>query len=161
MQKHHSKILVLALGNEILHDDAVGILAARQLRNFSEQYFAMQEFCGGGFDLVEILNAYDFVLILDSIFTGKHPAGTILELSKNDFQEMFSLSPHHLGIPEAMQMIDVLQLPFPKHFCALAMEVENPYDIGEGLSDAVKNALPQFVKRAEQLLRRWKKHSVK
>jgi len=98
-------------------------------------------------------SAHTMLFLFSIVFL---PENIQQELSKEDFQNIFSLSPHHLGIPEALRMMDVLELSFPKHFCALAMKVENPYNFGEGLSDAVVNALQQFVERAERVLQRWK-----
>lgn len=42
---------------------------------------------GGGLDLLDVLEGYDRAVLLDAILTGKHPPGTILEFSAEDFKK--------------------------------------------------------------------------
>jgi hydrogenase maturation protease len=147
------KIVLVAFGNDILGDDAVGLAAGRILKKEMEDEIETVESPGTGLDLLEILEGYDQALLLDAIQTNRHPPGTILEFSTKDFEKVVTCSPHYVGIPEVFQLAERLGIDFPTDLRILAMEVENSYCIREGLNSSVQNALPEFVERAHQVLK--------
>lgn len=155
MTDQHPRILVLGLGNDILGDDAVGLLAARRLRALLPDSIDVLEAAGGGLELLDILEGYHRALLLDSIATGAHPSGTILEFSSDDFQAIVAPSPHYAGIPELLQMAERLGISFPTSIRILAVEVADPYQIREGLSDSATRALPALIQRAQQIIGNW------
>jgi hydrogenase maturation protease len=149
------RILVLGLGNDILGDDAVGLLAARRLRALLPETVDVVESGGGGLDLLDALEGYDRALLLDAILTGKHPPGTILEFSAEDFKKDDAPSPHYAGLPTVIQLAESLGIGFPNIFQIVAIEVENPYEVLEGLSKSVEAALPALIERAERTVHAW------
>jgi hydrogenase maturation protease len=151
----HSRILVLGLGNDILGDDAVGLLAARRLRASLPASVDVLEAAGGGIALLDILEGYDFALLLDSIATGTHPPGSILEFTSDKFRKLVAPSPHYTGVPELLQLAEQLDIPFPKTLRILALEIADPYEIREGLSQSATDALENLVARAKQILDSW------
>jgi hydrogenase maturation protease len=153
--EHHPRILVLGLGNDILGDDAVGLLAARRLRAFLPESVDVLEAAGGGIGLLDVLEGYDRALLLDSIATGIHAPGTILEFSSDDFRNLVAPSPHYTGIPELLQLAEHLDIPFPKTIRILALEIADPYQIREGLSRSADRALPPLVDLARQVVNSW------
>ena len=155
MTDQHPRIVVLGLGNDILGDDAVGLLAARRLRAFLPESVDVQEAGGGGLELLDVLEGYDRAVLLDSIATGVHPPGTILEFSSDDFQKVVAPSPHYAGVPELLQMAEQLGIPFPKTIRILAVEVEDPYTIREGLSQSATQALPTLVAEGSRIVESW------
>ncbi len=155
MTERHPRILVLGLGNDILGDDAAGLLAARRLRASLPETVDVLESAGGGLELLDLLEGYERALLLDSIVTGQHPPGTILEFTADDFQKIVAPSPHYTGIPELLQMAERLGIPFPRTIRILAVEVADPYQIREGLSASVTQALPELLARAREVLESW------
>jgi len=153
--EHSLRILVLGLGNDILGDDAVGLLAARRLRASLPASVDVLESAGGGLDLLDLLEGYGRALILDAIATGEHPPGTLLEFSAADFQKVIAPSPHFAGLPELLQMARQLTIPFPETISVLACEVADSYQIREGLSPSADAALPAVVARAERIVASW------
>jgi len=151
----HPRILVLGLGNDILGDDAVGLLAARRLRALLPESVEILESAGGGLELLDVLEGYDRALLLDSIATGNHPPGTILEFSADDFQKIVAPSPHYAGIPELLQMAEQLGIAFPRTIRILAVEVADPYQVREGLSPSAERALPILVSRTLRVVESW------
>ena len=149
------RILVLGLGNDILGDDAVGLLAARRLRALLPEAVRVEESGGAGLDLLDFLEGYDCALLLDAIATGRHPPGAVLEFSDADFQEVLVPSPHYAGIPEMLRLAKELGIPFPREIRILACEIADPYRIHEGVSDAVTAALPAYVSRAQEVVDAW------
>jgi hydrogenase maturation protease len=150
-----SRTVVLALGNDILGDDAVGLLAARALRKELDEEVDIVESGEAGLALLELLEGYDRALILDAIITGKHPAGSILAFGVEDFRTVVAPSPHYAGIPEVLALAARLGVRFPSQLRILAMEVQDPYSIRETLSVSVRVALPDYIERASLLLDSW------
>jgi hydrogenase maturation protease len=146
---------VLALGNDILGDDGVGLLAARALRREIDEEVDIIESAEAGFAMLELLTGYDRALILDAVVTGKHAPGTILSFGAEDFRTVVAPSPHYAGIPEVLALAERLGVPFPKQLSILAMEVQDPCSIRESLTVPVRVALPDLVERACGVLESW------
>ena len=155
MTEGRPRILVLGLGNDILGDDAVGLLAARRLRVLLPETVDVVESGGGGLDLLDVLEGYDRALLLDAILTGKHPPGTILEFSAEDLKKNDAPSPHYAGLPTVIQLAESLGIRFPHIFQIVAVEVENPYEVLEKLTPRVEAAIPHLVERATRVVAGW------
>jgi hydrogenase maturation protease len=148
-------ILVLGIGNDILGDDAVGIIAARALKEKYGRVVDIEEAPTGGFALMEYLEGYDRAVLLDAVVTGKHSPGSVIEFTKEDFKNCIGTSPHYVGLPEVFRLADGIGLHFPEELCVFAMEVENPYDFGYFLSPSTEHALPEFIRAVEAKLDQW------
>ncbi len=155
MNERSARILVLALGNDLLGDDGVGLEAARQIAGQVDGSVDVVETGEAGLALLELMEGYERALLIDSVVTGRYPPGTVIEFSPEDFRKVVAPSPHYAGLPEVMEMAHRLQIPFPQHIRILAMEVLNPYDFRIGFSKPVQEALPQLVQRARQVLQGW------
>jgi hydrogenase maturation protease len=147
------KTLVLGLGNELLADDAVGILAARALKEELESKADVVESLLAGMALLDLFIGYDRAIIIDAVKMGRHPPGTIYELGPEDLSSVIAPSPHYAGLPELLAMAKQLLLDFPKEIKIFALEVEDPYTIGSGLSAPVKQALGGLIQRVREYLR--------
>jgi len=150
-----SRPLVLALGNDLLGDDGVGLAAARLLREDLPPHVDVEETPTGGLDLLDWMEGRERVLLLDAVVSGRHPPGTVLELTRGDFKTGSLPSPHYAGLPDVLALAERLGIPFPRDLRVLAMEVEPPRELGTGLSPVVRAALPGFVDRARRLIRAW------
>ncbi|GIV15919.1 MAG: protein frxA [Armatimonadota bacterium] len=148
-----ARTLVLALGNDLLGDDSVGLEAARQIAEQVDGSVDVVESGEAGLALLELLEGYERALLIDSVVTGRYPPGTILEFSPEQFRRVIAPSPHYAGLPEVLEMARRLNLAFPKDIRILAMEVLNPYEFHIGFSSPVQEALPRLVHRALQILR--------
>lgn len=149
------RIVVLGLGNDILADDAVGLLAARALRTVAPPGVQVLEAASTGLDLLDLLADCDCALLLDSVLTGRHPAGTILEFAPEMLGTAIAPSPHFAGIPDLIALAARLDLPFPHTIRVLACEIEDAYTVREGLGASVLAALPAFVATARDILATW------
>lgn len=151
-----SKNLVLAFGNDILCDDAVGLHCARQLRSlFTETELDVVESSEAGLVLMEYLEGYENALLIDAIRTEKVKPGTLLHFTRDDFRKVIAPSPHYAGLPEVFATAERLDLKMPSEIAVVAMEVENPFDFGEELTPVVQAALPEFVAACEKIIRKW------
>ncbi len=149
------EILILGLGNDVLGDDAVGLYAARALRGEATGEIVVAESPGGGLELLDLLEGYDKALILDSVVTGRHAPGTVLEFKPSDFGALRAASPHYAGLPDVMRLAGDLQVPFPKDIRILAVEIVPRHEMRQGLSPEITGTLPEFVAMAEHVLRTW------
>ncbi len=147
--------VVLALGNDILGDDAVGLAAARRLGEETWDGADVVEVAGAGLDLLEHLEGRRRALLLDAVLTGDVPAGTVQEFSLEALGRTAARSPHAAGLPDVFEVARRLAIPFPAEVRILAMEVEDLFRVRQGLTPAVEAALPAFVERARRILRAW------
>lgn len=152
-----SSTLVLALGNDIMGDDAAAIVASGMLKEQFAEYADFNDTMEAGLALMDIMAGYDRILLLDTIITGRHEPGTVLEFSQDDFRKVVGPSPHYMGLPEIIQLADRMSVSFPPVICIIALEIERPVDFAETLSPGIKDAIPSFVQKAAETLRCWKK----
>ncbi|HOJ59502.1 MAG TPA: hydrogenase maturation protease [bacterium] len=150
------KPLVLGLGNDILADDAAGVLAVRAIREQWGDCVDAVECAVSGIALLDYLMDYKQAIILDAIRTGQHPPGTVLELDPAALGPVLAPSPHYAGLPEILVLAKELELTIPEEIKIFAMEVADPYTVGGEMSGAVRQAIPALVDRVERQLREWK-----
>ncbi|MCX8108748.1 MAG: hydrogenase maturation protease [Verrucomicrobiae bacterium] len=160
MNCHHKhkakgpKILLLGLGNDILSDDAIGLLVvraiARDLRESEE--IDVCETTEMGLALLDFLAGYDAALIVDSVRTGHSPPGTVHAIDAMNLRRLDVHAPHLLGVGETLVLGRQLGLAMPTRVTIAAVEVEDPYTVGTQLSAALAVALPEVLRRVHLLL---------
>lgn len=149
--------LLLALGNDLLGDDAVALVAARNVKEEFIHRLEVVESIEAGIILMDLMAGYKRALLLDSIISGDSPPGSIKEYSREDFSRVVAPSLHYAGLPEVFNLARLLGIDFPEEIRILTMEIEDPYHFGAELSPAVKQALPEYVKKAGEILHQWEK----
>jgi hydrogenase maturation protease len=155
MNENSNRILVLALGNDIMGDDAAGLIAARELKKVFGADVDIFEVSSAGFSLMDILEGYRKVLILDSIPSSSKSECSIRELTKDDLSHQFCLSPHYVGIPELMELAKRLDMSFPDEVKALVIGIHDIGIIREGLSSEIKDKMPILVEKASRIIKQW------
>jgi len=163
------KTLIIGLGNPILGDDGVGWVVANQvstiLTNRQQLIANRQEIevdCAslGGLSLMERLAGSERAVLVDAIFTGKKPVGSVSQFVLGDLPDLssgHSASAHDTSLRNALNLgrgMDML-LPGDENVVIVAIEAENVYDFSETLSPAVASAVPQAVKAVLDLLDNW------
>lgn len=150
--KNHKETIVLGLGNTLRGDDGIGILMAAELeRKFhtDADFICTEEM---GLSLLDFLAGYQEAVILDSICTANHEAGTIHRLSLADFPPQAKRSAHYAGLPEAAALAKKLDIPFPEKVHILGIEVRDPFDVTTSLSPALQEKLPRILSELERIL---------
>jgi len=150
-----NEILLLCLGNDILKDDGVGLFAGREVKKKFNGKIDFVESAESGLALLDYLIGYKRVLILDSIKREDREPGRIVEMRVEELEVSSSPSPHYVGLPMSLQIGKRLGFPLPEEIRILAMEVEDPYTLEEGLTEKVSLSFPDYVKRAEEILKNW------
>lgn len=151
-------ILVLGLGNDLLRDDAIGLLAAGELgKRFADcpDIEAIQ--CGEmGLSLLDHMTGRRDVLIIDAVQTGTADPGTLMELSDEQLRALPEMSPHSFGVADAFATGRALRLPMPTRLKVYAVEVLDVRTIQPGLTLPLAAALPGIIDALEALVRSWR-----
>jgi len=147
-----SSTRLLGLGNEILADDAFGILVAREARRrFGSE---MEVICSSaaGFNLMDELVGASRLVVVDTIITGRAKPGTIQLFTAEQIHSAPVASPHGLGLSELLAIAKRLKLPVPTDVLVVAVEAADCATIGGIMHSDVQSAIPQAVDFAAQFL---------
>jgi hydrogenase maturation protease len=153
------KTLVIGLGNPILGDDGVGWRVVEEIARQTATRPEVEVDCIslGGLSLMERLTGCECVILVDSIFTGEKPIGTISQFALSDIPDLtagHSASAHDTSLHNALNVGRSMDIPLPRDEDVLivAIEAENVYDFSETLSPPVEAAVPQAVGAVLQLI---------
>ena len=129
--------------------------AARLLRAEFPGSVDVVETGEAGLPLLDHLEPYKKVLILDAAATGKCPAGTILRWDREDFRRCVAPSQHSAGLPHILELAERLGMAFPGELQVVCMEVSDPTVFRETLTAEAERALPAMVAAARGILAAW------
>ena len=122
---------VLGLGNEILGDDALGILVARQVQARFGEAVEVVSSSQSGFHVMDELLGVSRLLVVDSIRTGAAKPGTVYVLDEHAIPPAPGVSSHSLGIFEVLAECVIL-----------AVEVADCTTVGGSMHPDVAAAIP-------------------
>ncbi len=158
------KTLIIGLGNPILGDDGVGWVVAEEVAKHlpptstSETDQVEVDFASlGGLSLMERLTGVKRVILIDSMFTGQKPVGTVSRFNLSEIPDLtagHSASAHDTSLRNALNVGRSLKIDLPEddNVTIIAIEAENVYDFSQELSPPVAGAVPQAVKEVLELL---------
>lgn len=172
-------VRVLCLGNDLIADDAVGIVAARSLCRRLAAAGGSRP-AGPPFDPAATMSAFDHpragvvevvetaltgmylleavvgasrLIVVDSVVTGSAEPGTVEVLGEEDFAGApAGGSPHYIGLFEALDLARSLGLDVPDEVVIVAVEAGDFFTVGGGMTAAVGAAVPVVVERVLALL---------
>jgi len=145
--------LVLCLGNSIRRDDGVGwrvaeaLLVDSPLPGVEVRMTALS-----GLYLLDEMEGYDRVVVVDAVATGRHAPGTVLSFPLEAVHAAPGPAPHGLGLPSAMEVARRMGAAVPSRVDVVAIEVADMHAIGYGLSAAVAAAVPEAAERVREAL---------
>jgi hydrogenase maturation protease len=171
-----SSTLVIGLGNPILGDDGVGWTVAEKVkeqvvnnpryqicyRPVDSKVIHRQPFVEvdcvslGGLSLMERMLGYRKVILVDSMETGRSPAGSVNVFPLSSLENPtagHSTSAHDTSLITALETAKAMGLPVPKSVKIVAIEAQKVYDFSEELSPAVEQAVPEAVRTIMGLLK--------
>ena len=133
--------LILGVGNLLLGDEGIGVLAAQRLAKTDLAGLAdIVDGGTGGFQLLSYLQEYARIILIDAAADGK-PPGEITVLQPrfaSDFPR--SLSAHDIGLRDLFETAALLgELP---RIELITVSIEMPQSMGLEISDPVRAALP-------------------
>ncbi len=149
MNANNAKTLVLGLGNDTLTDDAIGILAAREVRR-RVAYLPdvdVRETMELGLALLDFIVGYETLIFVDAIQTGCAAPGHIHEITQHQLKSLPGRTPHFLGVSETLQLGRLLGLAMPSRLKIFAVEAADTFTFGTELTPALEEALPMAVEK--------------
>lgn len=156
MQERKTTLLI-GLGNPILGDDGIGwrvvekaeILLDQRTPDEKKQHTIDVLYLSlGGLSLMEHMEGYTDVVVVDSILTKDHPNGTIFSLPLSglpDFSSGHSTAIHDTSLATALTVGRKMQMELPEDVWVVAVQAEYVFDFSEELSPPVAAALPGAV----------------
>jgi len=144
-------MIVIGLGNEFRHDDAVGLIAARRLR---ENGFTAEEYEGDVATLIDRWRGADGLILMDAVSSGAVPGKLHrLDVSASPLpRELFKSSTHALGLAEAIELSRALGT-LPSRVLVFGVEARD-FTAGVGLSPEVEGVLPVLVEEVVSCMKR-------
>ncbi len=154
------KTLVIGLGNPILGDDGVGWRVVEEVARVTAGRPEVETDCVslGGLSLMERLTDSERVILVDAIYTGQKPVGTVSQFLLSDLPDLtagHSASAHDTSLRNALNVGRSMGIRLPKdsQIHVVAIEAQNVVDFSERLSPPVEAAVSEAVERVLQLIR--------
>ncbi len=132
---------LLALGNDILADDAFGIRVAGEARRLFSDRLDVVESSESGMALLDHVQNCDKLIVVDTVVTGQAAPGTITILRNEQFRVVPGGSPHYVGLFEAILLARKLGLHFPQEVIIIVVEAADTLTVGGAMTPAVKAAM--------------------
>lgn len=146
MSETASDLLVLGLGNVLLGDDGAGPAVIAWLRHTRLAPAGTRLFDGGtlGLSLLPYLEDARRVILVDAVAADAR-AGTLVRLEGADVGPAVAtrLSPHQVGVADLLEGARWHDRE-PERLVLLGV-VPQSIELGVGLSDPVRRALPQLI----------------
>jgi hydrogenase maturation protease len=134
-------LLVLCLGNPLRRDDAVALHVARALEAAPPPGATVKVSARAGLYLLDEMEGFEAVVVVDAIQTGGHPPGTVHALPLESLHSPAGPSPHAVGLPSALALARASGAPVPGRIELVLVEVEVLDQVGEGLTPKVAAAV--------------------
>jgi hydrogenase maturation protease len=138
-------VLVLCLGNALRRDDAVALRVADALDAEREEGVVVRRSAASGLYLLDEMEGFDRVVVVDAVRTLAHPPGTVLSFPIEALHAPEGPSPHAIGLPSALARARAAGAPAPTRVHVVAVEVLDMENVGEGLTAEVERAVPGAV----------------
>jgi hydrogenase maturation protease len=147
------KTRIIGLGNSILTDDGVGIYTVREVsRRLSEgdrnPEVDVIETEVAGFALMEIMAGWERIILVDSIQFGGLLPGSVIRISPDDLHTSLRIrSIHEIDLPTVLELGRRLGLEMPTAITIFGIQAEDPYTLGERLTESVTIGMKEAVER--------------
>jgi len=146
-------LVILGLGNDLLGDDGIGLLAARALESCEGPAVSVRTSAQSGLYLLEHLQGFDDAIVVDSV-AGDRP-GSIRELRGADIHDVIVPSAHYVGLPEALALARASGLSVPRRLRIFGVEIDVAQRIGSAPSSPVIASLPRLIATVLRAARDW------
>lgn len=148
--------VVIGLGNPIMGDDGIGLVALERLREQWEIPVAVELVDGGtwGLTLLPLIESAERVLFLDAIRTGR-PVGTPVVLVGEAIPRQASLkvSQHQIDLRDVLAVAE-FRGTLPPQMVAVGLEPAT-FELGDPMTPAVEQNVGRVVELAVEQLRAW------
>lgn len=148
-------VLVLGVGNELFTDEGLGCVAAAAIGELGLPGVDVLDGSTLGIALLPSLAGREAVLLLDATVGRDAAPGDLLLLRGEEVPatRQLTMSAHQIGVGEALAAAELAGCHPPK-VAAVGM-VPVSLETGYGLSEAVRDRMPDMVAMALNVLREW------
>jgi hydrogenase maturation protease len=147
---------VIGVGNTLVSDDGVGIRVVRTFRGKRvDERVALIESERGGMDLLDRLEGFDYVMIVDAALTGLKAPGEVVVLTiAAPFAVGESRSLHTIDLRGLLAFGEAAGMAMPSEVTVLSIEAGDIETFHEGCTEKVEQAIPGAVAVLEEEVRR-------
>ncbi|WIY00494.1 hydrogenase maturation protease [Amycolatopsis mongoliensis] len=148
-------VLVLGIGNELLGDDGVGVVAARRLAPLLPPGVEVLDGSTLGLLLTPLLADRAAVLVLDAVSERHGPPGSIVLLRDAEIRRGHGMraTAHDVGLVDALSAVELMGRA-PRHLALAGLVTEAPV-CRFGLGPVARDRLPDVLGTACEVLRGW------
>lgn len=141
--------LILGLGNDILSDDAIGPKLVKRIKydlSFPNTEFLIA--ATGGMEIIEMINGYNHVIIIDSIKTKEGKPGDVYYFKPENFLETLHLSSFHdLSFANALKLAEKLEYKLPLQIDIIAIEIVEDLEFSDQFSPPIQVKYEEIFKK--------------
>ena len=149
-------VLVIGLGNPLMADDGLGLVALERLRQEWRLPASVHLVDGGtwGMNLLPLIEDVERVVFLDAIDAG-HSPGALIELERKDLPRFFArmLSSHQIDLREVLAVAE-FRGTLPPHLVAIGLQPRR-LEMFTGLSPELESRLDDLLTAVIERLERW------
>ncbi len=146
-------LVILGLGNDLLGDDGIGLLAAEALRGREGPGVSIRTSAQAGLYLLEQLQGFEDAIVIDSVL-GTCP-GQVRELRGAELQEVSVPSAHYVGLPEALALARASGLTVPSRLRIFGIEIDVSQRIGSPPTPGVLASLDNVAAAVARAAEAW------
>ncbi len=146
-------LLILALGNDLLGDDGVGLVAGDALMPYVSRDVKVTKSSLSGLYLVDLIEGFDDLLVVDSVM-GDQP-GKVVMLGMEDVGPKIVPSAHHAGLSEAIEISRRAGMRMPKRVAIVGIQIAESQVLGTSVSPKVMEGVPSLIQKVVDVAREW------
>ena len=149
------RIIVMGIGNPLMHDEGVGVRVIEALMSGFAFPDNVELIDAGtmGMGILNLFQRCDYMLVVDAIDGTGEPAGTVVSLSPEDLapnQVLHSL--HDLRLVDVLQAAELIGTT-PEVDC-VGVQIADMTEVEIGLTPQVEQAVPDAVEAVLAILTR-------
>ncbi len=147
-------LLILFIGNSLFRDDRIGLIVGEKLKPILEhEGFHVEVLDKSGLSLIDYIEGRELVIIVDSIITSEHQVGEVVDVDLNKLESCSVWSPHYMGLPETLRVMEELGIPKPEKLYVIGIEVVDVYTISEEISRELEERLDEISSRVYEMIK--------
>lgn len=144
--------VLLGLGNPILGDDGIGCLLARQIGELAMETVSVISTSFSPIRLLDEITGHDRLIVIDSITTGEHPVGTLMEVELGrPRMDHLPITAHHFSIDQVLEAGSRMGMDMPSTVRIYGIEIEPPLVYGDRISPDLLELLPGIANEIKRM----------
>ena len=143
-------MLLLGLGNQLMSDDAIGVVVARRLSKWPMSGLSVEAAGTPGYGLLDMVTPHDRVIFIDAVDAKRPPGAVFWVEPESILRESHHQSLHQIGLADVLSLMAVAgEMPW------VGIIGVQPHHIGAGtkLSGSLRRRLPIITSKIAEMLK--------